>query len=249
MKTHAKDRWWTVPRDWDGETCFIVAGGYSLVGFDPDEIRGLGRVIVINTSYRLMTDADVLYFVDTCWWQEHRVEYSRTFLGRVISMGNPRLEQVRSLKEGPQLGLSKDPGILCHGSNGGYSSINLAYLLGAKRIVLLGYDMRLGPNGETHWHGGHGRERNYARRLQKWIRCLKSLVKPLAAEGVEVLNCTPESALPWWPKPRLSAVIQEERLKKARRARIAVPLTRQGGLLFLDKKQATAALKMRLWDA
>ena len=34
----------------------------------------------------------------------------------------------------------------------GLAATSLAVLLGARNVVLLGFDMKLGVNGETHWH-------------------------------------------------------------------------------------------------
>ncbi|HCZ48509.1 MAG TPA: hypothetical protein DCZ11_05850, partial [Gammaproteobacteria bacterium] len=48
-------------------------------------------------------------------------------------------------------GLSASPLRIHQGGNSGYQALNLAVLLGAERVILLGYDMHGG-----HWHGRHG---------------------------------------------------------------------------------------------
>jgi len=250
MKTQAKERWWTVPSGmWTDKTCFILAGGPSITGIDTVAISRLGKVIVINTSYRLLYNADILYFSDTKWWDDHRSEVRRCFLGWQITMGHPKLECCRSLRQGTQLGLSHDPGTLCHGGNSGYQAINLAYLFGACRIVLLGYDMRVVPmtyqddqghirdtrgrySGQIYWHSGHGRETiaSYSRRVKYWIPMFWSLVQPLRKAGVEVVNCSPGSALPCWPIRPLDEILDEEHAKMARGSLQRHPLSKNMGI-------------------
>ena len=48
---------------------------------------------------------------------------------------------INQLKSVAQPGLSRTQGVIHQGKNSGYQALNLAYLLGAKRILLLGYDM------------------------------------------------------------------------------------------------------------
>ena len=50
----------------------------------------------------------------------------------------------KSLKEG-----------LYHGQNSGYGALNLAMVLGADPIYLLGYDCSKGPAGEKNYHNGY----------------------------------------------------------------------------------------------
>lgn len=81
------------------------------------------------------------------------------------------------------------------GGNSGYQAVNLAYLMGAKRIVLLGFDMQLTDN-QVHFHGKHENLNNPNPHLfYQWIRNFDVLAKDLATEGVEALNATRETAL------------------------------------------------------
>jgi hypothetical protein len=211
MKTASQGKYWSVPRSWYGETCFIVAGGPGLIGFDRSWIEGRGRIIVINDSFRLIPDADVLYFHDTRWWNRRRTEVTHCFTGQIVTMENPKLERCRSLRDLGQLGLSEDPTGLKNGDNGGYQAINLAYLFGVRRIVLLGYDLQV-LNGRTHWNNdceSFGETPEACdRKLQKdFVPCFAYLVAPLRKANVEVINCTPSSALPYWPIQSLSETL------------------------------------------
>lgn len=87
------------------------------------------------------------------------------------------------------------------GGNSGFQAINLAYLFGAQRIVLLGFDMQCGPRGESHWFGDHPTHQGFAnpKTFDSWIRHLKILARDLADQGVQVYNATRQTALGCFP--------------------------------------------------
>jgi hypothetical protein len=195
-------KYWCVPPEWVGETAFLLAGGPSLRDFDCTVLRGAGRVIAINHSYRLAPWADVLYFCDLSWWRQHELEVRELFQGRYIVTLENRIDGVKTLRNFGVSGLETDPSGLRTGNNSGYQAINLAYHFGARRIVLLGYDMRVSPDGRTHWHGGYtGYSADTYRGLfsSHMAPYFDTLVQPLRDAGVEVVNATPDSALRCWP--------------------------------------------------
>lgn len=202
---------WAVPREWAGQTAFLVGGGPSLLGFNPDCLLGRGRVIVINKSvlpagaWPGIAWADVMYFCDRLFWLKHGETVRAFYRGaRIVSLANlPENPEVLRLTRRARLGLSDDPRQLCHGASSGYQCINLAYLFGANRIVLLGYDMGFPAGGRTHVHDGYGPKHvdTLAHQLDKVHRPqFDSLKGPLARAGVEVINASPWSALDTWPR-------------------------------------------------
>ncbi len=200
---------WSVPPEWTGETAFLIGGGPSLRGFDASILRGR-RVIAINNSWELAPWADVLYFCDYKWWEWHGDKVTEGFEGRYIVTPSQILKDPRgrlvTLTGGT--GLETDPGGLRHGSNGGYQAINLAYHFGAKRIVLLGYDMT--ADKRTHFHDGHPTTKMdaYRRTLEfSMLPKFPTIVEPLKKAGVEVINATPGSALKCWPYRPLEEIL------------------------------------------
>ncbi len=167
------------------------------------------RYITINESWRLMPGADALYFCDAQWWTTQIAHNRRTpdwttsfhdliYKGFWITVA-PGFEdhpQVRSLKLTGERGLESDPMGLRHGSNAGYQAINLAANYGVKRILLLGYDMRV-VNGRTHWHNEQRESaEGFKMVLEKsMLPHFSSLVEPLAERGIDIVNVTPGSAL------------------------------------------------------
>jgi len=102
--------------------------------------------------------------------------------------------------------LSVKPNGLQTGMNSGYQAINLAVLLGVTTIVLLGFDMKPARDGKMHWFGDHPLKTNpavFSAMLQHFPKTLS----PLRQLGVEVINCTPDSALTCYRKEGLDETL------------------------------------------
>lgn len=196
-----------VEREWAGETAVIVAGGPSLTREDVDFVRGRARVIAINNAYQLAPWADVFYACDARWWREHYKAVAK-LPGRKFSLNVPgtrKPDDVICLRKTGRHGLETECSGLRHGHNSGYQCIGLARHLGVARIVLLGYDMRLGTGGRAHWHGAHPWP--LVPSFNTWIGMYRTLVAPLQAEGIEVLNCTRTTNLDAFPLADLRDVL------------------------------------------
>lgn len=202
--------YWTVPPIYKGETIFILGCGPSLRGFDPASIRGQGPVIVINDSFQLVPYADVLYFCDLKWWNTRREKVQKTFHGSLIVTLENQIATVHALHQTGKTGLEVDPTGLRTGANSGYQAINLAVHFGAKRIVLLGYDMKVRGNW-MHWNIRP--ERMNPSRQQMILNSFNTyfphLKEPLETLGIEVINATPDSALTVWPHVPLEHLLHE----------------------------------------
>ena len=105
----------------------------------------------------------------------------------------------------PGLGKSK----IHFGSNSGYQAINLAYLLGAQRIILLGYDMHRSDD-KAHFFGNHpyhktgGGPTNSL--MKDWCDKFKQLAYDLDKEGVEVINATRKTVLTAFKQQELESI-------------------------------------------
>lgn len=91
--------------------------------------------------------------------------------------------------------------------NSGAQAINLATLAGARRLILIGFDMCKGEvdgkPDQVHWHGDHPRPLNNAPSFERFIEGMGKMAADLHADGIEVVNCSAKSALPYWPKRSL----------------------------------------------
>lgn len=115
------------------------------------------------------------------------------------------------------VGISTDPHYIHWGRNSGFQLANLAaHLVGPKRdgqgggrLLLCGYDFKPGPRGELHHHPDHsGPLKNPdANSLASWARLFAPAAPQFKELGIEVINCSPGSALTCFPMARLEDVL------------------------------------------
>lgn len=178
---------------WENETVVIFGSGNSLTDEQIEMARELQcSYIAINDTYKRTPFADVLYACDYRWWDKYFEDID--FSGELWTQD---LRAKREFGLNWVLGRNKSGlGSDCvhFGGNSGYQAINLAYLWGAKRILLLGFDCKA-VNGKNHWFGNHPNGLNQNHGFLTWIKNFEQLAKDLKAEGIEVINCSPDSAL------------------------------------------------------
>lgn len=198
-----------VPREWAGETCVILATGPSLTQEDVDYVRGKARVLAVNDAYKLAPWASALYSTDARWWSWNKG--APEFTGPKWSMDHSAWANYRSaypdvmkLRNTGSQGLERDPKGLKNGRNSGYAALNLAYHYGATRMILLGYNLQP-RHGKSHFFGDHPNKQQSPYAMFR--RVFQSIVKPLEKSGIEVINCTTESALTCFPKGNLRDVL------------------------------------------
>lgn len=85
--------------------------------------------------------------------------------------------------------------------------MNLAVLLGASAIILLGYDMKFGSSGRKHWHPDHAGRNPTEGQLRGWAENFRSTLSDLAMARVDVINATTDTALECFPRARLEDVL------------------------------------------
>lgn len=174
-----------------------VASGESLSLAQCAEVAvarraGRCRIIVVNDNWRRIPDADILYAADRAWWRKYIGDVNLGFHGErwtvddraardygltyVLSRAGTRLQSIKEKR-------------IALGSNSGFQAMMLSRMLGARRIILIGYDMQ----GE-HWFGRHpdGLANGKA---ETYIKYFDAVAPQLAAEGIDVANCTITTAL------------------------------------------------------
>jgi hypothetical protein len=190
----------TVEPIWAGETVYIIGGGPSLIDFDWSKLSGK-KTIAVNKSILSYPNADVMYWTDSRVYGWYKNEIDK-FKGLKYSIRHnvTYTSDVKVLRKGNKFGLEDSKDAICHGNNSGYAAINLAYLLGAKRIILLGYDMR-NDGKRGHYHDGYpvpitGND-IYKDQFIPGFNIIADLLKQ---KNVEVYNASMISALTAWPK-------------------------------------------------
>ncbi len=199
-----------VARLWPGETVCLLGSGPSLTQADVDACRG-ARVMAIKDTHRLAPWADALYSADERWWAHYGADLR--FTGHRFALVSPEDRHIVAVERanahrlaiGGKDGLALDPSKLTTGQHSGYSAINLAVHLGAKRIVLLGYDMQKASDGREHYFGSHPYQKKQM--PFQWLGVYETLVEPLLVLGVTVINATRETALTVFPKRSLAEAL------------------------------------------
>lgn len=198
---------WSVEPEWAGQTAAILASGPSMTREQAEAVRGRCRVIAVNNQGidtecdgvvvpALAPWADILYAADAKWWRCYH-ERALKFAGRKVTI-RPTLpwDEVYSLVQSIEhASFDPRPTHLVSGGNSGYQAIHLAVHLGAKRIILLGFDMKDGVNRRRHWFGNHPKKLDSRGHYALWLRAFDKFARVLDHMGVEVLNCTPGTAL------------------------------------------------------
>lgn len=191
-----------VKPDWAGGQCFIVCGGPSVLDLDLEKLRGR-HVIVVNSSYITVPDADYLVFADKRWWTEHSERVMRNFHGRVIALTPMGRGDHYVLMERTRMsGLTPDPRHLAVWHTTATAAINLAcHLLDWRgEIGLLGLDGC--DRDDKMWHH-EPHPRGWpvnARRYQYHGEALGLVAAHLRDTGVNAFQCNPRAAHQMFPQ-------------------------------------------------
>ena len=191
---------------------YIIGGGPSLETQKEVILKGLigKRVIGVNNAgFDFEPVVDILFFGDKDWYVYHREEI-KVYKKLVITCCRNPNEYPRWVKVIRRMpfGISKDPGMICWNLNSGIAALNLAVLLGASKVYLLGFDMQLGPKGQSNYHPNGIHNPDYTL-YEKWKTVVRDKVEgPLRNMGVEVWNANPGSAMESFPKCSLESALQ-----------------------------------------
>lgn len=199
-------------RGWRDEPCFVVGGGPSLLGFDFERLRGRGRIIAINRAFEYVPFADALFFMDYKFYKMYhdagvKQQIWSSFQGKRVFLNimGRALDDVYSVRSLGRTGLSASlKAGLYHGNNSGVGALEIALIMGARPIYLLGYDMRH-ENGRSHFHAGYG-VRQHEGIAKSFIIDFERIFAPVKARGV-IVNLNPRSALRMFPFGNVEEVL------------------------------------------
>jgi hypothetical protein len=162
----------------------VLASGPSMSQEIADAVRWKCKVVAVADCYRLAPWADALVAHDRNWWREY--PDALHFAGRKFC--GWECDGTELLSFDVRLGT---------GLNSGLQGARVAAMLGASRILLLGFDMH-----GAHFFGEHpaalpkttpSRMQEHIRQFDRW-------------RGPELVNCTAGSALTQF---RMSTLEQE----------------------------------------
>lgn len=196
------------PQDWQDGITAIVGSGPSLRGVDLNALRADPRIkhfIAVKEAVWDMPWADACVCVDQKWPRRRHAELSASPVPLYLCLGmpydGPIPHNATFLRQQLRGWISDDAGSLVMGATSGYAALGYAYLRGARRILLLGYDYRHARDGAHHarpdWNPWYqpGSERLWT----YWRDPFHEAAAVLRSRGVAVVNASPGSALSAFP--------------------------------------------------
>lgn len=211
-----RHRFYSIPRCFEGQTVFILGGGPSLskINFSAISERA---ILGINNAFSLGTWVDWCMFSDNRWWKWNFEEVEKwPNRDHMLSLCPGLLEEQEEKwpwlkivrRDEARFGLSVEPDTVCWNRSAGGAALNVAYLMGASRAILLGFDMRT-IKGKHNWHDFHKkqeRDQIYRSSMMPFLKCMSDAMK---VTGFEIYNATEDSALDLFPKITLKEVLRD----------------------------------------
>lgn len=213
-----------IPKRFPGETAIVAGTGPSLT---PESIAlcnearrsGDVRIFVANRAHELF-DADVLHACNSAfyplWWGSIAGKpcdkWTTTLGTQSIPAAPPGTisEDVKYINVRWDKGLSQDPSYICAHHGTGPMLVNIAYLYGCTRLLLIGWDMRY-PGKINNSEYSQPRRYLGEDKLTRlgWPKTGPNGERPVliremqtihpADYGIDIINCTPGSALKHFP--------------------------------------------------
>jgi len=174
-----------------------IASGPSLTKEQVGLIPEGTNVICVNDNYRIYPQTTHLFAADGKWWR-HYYDDVITTVDKDCRLHTTykttprwhRVEQWQTHQSEASIGCSG----LFHGGSSGIMAIELARVLGATKIILLGYDCKLDGN-KVHWFGDHPHGWSNAGAIRRWPNEFERLDRAYKRLGIDLVNCSLDTAL------------------------------------------------------
>ena len=225
---------WEIPKIWTGGDVWIIGGGPSIVTEFQipnkavmqvrDKRQPLSvyspymkaihfkHIIGINIAFQLGNWVDMVFFGDDGFFKRHEIEL-RSFSGLKISctakvQKDPSIKYVVKDRKKPS-GITDNPSAISWNRNSGAAAISLAVNAGAKRIFLLGFDMKLDAGGNQHWHNVYKAQNRKAKTVpfKAHLKGFVQIAIDAQKKGVTILNVSPSSNILEFEKISLEAAL------------------------------------------
>jgi hypothetical protein len=198
---------------------FILGTGPSLTNWQLSQIKPY-RKFGVNNAYQ-WTDLDVHLACNPEWWDYYHQDISE-YDCQKWTWHQPTADKygVNHISGRWHDGLSTDNRFIHYHHGAGPQMVNLALHYGVKVMCLLGWDMHYPGKLDNHTYlkprHKHG---EYPEELQHWPKTgpngeFTGLIKEMETihpreYDIEIINCTPGSALQCFPQMKLSQFISE----------------------------------------
>lgn len=222
---------WKIPKIWQGGDAWILGGGPSVteqfqipadivnkvkagtlppsVYSDYMEFLHDKHVIGINVAYMIGDWMDIVFFGDSAFYLEHQTRLEN--YPNIVASCASNTSDVNWIRHTPMdgscpRGISPVQSKVAWNQNSGSAAISIAAHLGAKRIFLLGFDMKRVENSQ-HWHQLYKPKRvNPIKRVptsdpfERHMRGFPKIAMDAKRMGIKIYNVCPDSAIDVFPK-------------------------------------------------
>lgn len=229
---------WAVPRIWNGGDVWILGGGQSVVQqfqIPSDIVKKVlngtfpistyspflepihnKHVIGINAAFEIGDWMDMVFFGDGKYFlsvQEKLAAFPKLKVSCAPVCRNLHWVKYLDRDGSRKHGITNDPTKVSWNDNSGAAAISVAAHAGAKRIFLLGFDMKM-TSGEKHWHRSYTKGKPLNKPANAPVPFAMHLAGfpniKLDAEkrGIEIYNVCPDSALTVFPRITLQEALR-----------------------------------------
>ncbi|MBV8043292.1 hypothetical protein [Pluralibacter sp.] len=165
------------------ETIVICASGPSLTHADCVKANSSGaKVITVNSSWEILPDCDYIFAADYRWWETN-----------IDTLPEPPQRWSNNLKASRMYHLEYCPVRAGGTFNSGQLAIHFATWLGAKNILLLGFDCSVRDG--IHWHGKHASLANPGHvQTERWKKEFRNTAGQFRGSH-HIINCSARTEL------------------------------------------------------
>jgi len=195
--------WYQHGRPFEDWTVVVAAQGPSLIPEQVDEASHIFPTCVCKDVYMYAENAKLIYACDRAWWHQRwrTDEALRKHKAVKVTLDYQKLDtkvpDLQWLKCGGNHGFIFEEGVVAHGRNTGHQLINLVVNMGAPRLILMGYDMRV-LDGKTHCHDRHVPVPHTV--FDDFYGAMMQAAPLLVKKGIKVINTSMRSRLTCFPK-------------------------------------------------
>lgn len=211
---------------WTGQPCYVIGGGPSLTSFNWDLLKPKRNLIAINLAFTKVPHADFFFTEDDrvltelipakeelkkAWAEFKGIKLwhclEESFKEKVLS-ACPDVHVIERKRRDKHWSASWEEG-LSYSSNSAIGAINIATILNADPVYLLGIDCRR-TKQDANWHNLYpwdwqmpeGQDKNYASDFTHW-----AALHTRNRRVVNLINPEFPSALECWPRVPWSEVL------------------------------------------
>jgi hypothetical protein len=224
---------WIVPKIWPDGDVWIFGGGPSVnkqFGIPDKVIQSVWNgssplsvtspyfealyekhVIGVNIVFKIGDWFDIVFMGDNAFFLKYEEDLA-VYPGLKVTCSSIQTsvapEWMKFMEKDPEYmkGISPHPGKVAWNGNTGAAAISIAAHAGASRIILLGFDMKLGDTNRQHWHDAYKRGEFTSEERLKKLPFTRHLLgfEQIAIDakrlGIEIINANPDSAIKEFPK-------------------------------------------------